>query len=74
MKKLPIGIQTFSKIIKGNYTYVDKTEDALNLIENYKLFFHNCEYLGHLEYKKDCFVVALLAMTCSLTYSVIARA
>ena len=25
MKKLPIGIQTFEKIIKGNYYYVDKT-------------------------------------------------
>ncbi len=26
MKNLPIGIQTFSKIGKGNYLYVDKTE------------------------------------------------
>jgi hypothetical protein len=39
MKKLPIGIQTFSEIIEDNYTYVDKTKDALNLIENYKYVF-----------------------------------
>ncbi|PMP92813.1 MAG: hypothetical protein C0170_02005, partial [Hydrogenobaculum sp.] len=25
MKNLPIGIQTFSKIIEDNYYYVDKT-------------------------------------------------
>ena len=25
MKKLPIGIQTFSEIIEEGYTYVDKT-------------------------------------------------
>jgi hypothetical protein len=25
MKKLPIGIQTFSELITGNYYYVDKT-------------------------------------------------
>ena len=26
MKYLPLGIQTFSKIIEGNYLYIDKTE------------------------------------------------
>ena len=26
MKRLPIGIQTFRKLIDGNYLYVDKTE------------------------------------------------
>lgn len=26
MKKLPIGIQTFSKIIEDNYYYADKTK------------------------------------------------
>ena len=26
MRKLPIGIQTFEKLRKGNYLYVDKTE------------------------------------------------
>jgi len=34
MKKLPIGIQTFEKIRKNNYIYIDKTAQALNLIEN----------------------------------------
>jgi len=33
-KKLPIGIQTFKKIIDGNYLYIDKTKEALELIEN----------------------------------------
>ena len=32
MKKLPVGIQTFSKLINGNYLYVDKTEDIYNLL------------------------------------------
>ena len=26
MKKLPIGIQTFSEVITNNYVYVDKTK------------------------------------------------
>ena len=39
MKKLPIGISTFSEIIKGNYVYIDKTREALELIENYKYVF-----------------------------------
>jgi len=39
MKKLPIGIQTFEEIIKQNYLYIDKTELALELIENYKYSF-----------------------------------
>ncbi len=34
MKKLPIGIQTFRKIIEGGYVYVDKTRFALKLIES----------------------------------------
>jgi len=34
MKKLPIGISTFSKIVEGDYIYVDKTPIALDLIEN----------------------------------------
>ena len=32
MKKLPIGIQTFSKLIEQNYLYIDKTEEIYNLI------------------------------------------
>ena len=41
MKKLPIGIQTFSKIrdIEDNYYYVDKTRDALRLIEQGSYYF-----------------------------------
>ena len=39
MKKLPIGIQTFSEIINQNYLYIDKTKYALDLIEDYKYVF-----------------------------------
>ena len=39
MKKLPIGIQTFSEIIEEQYTYVDKTGMAADLIENGKYYF-----------------------------------
>jgi hypothetical protein len=34
MKKLPIGISTFKKIVDRNYIYVDKTKIALDLIES----------------------------------------
>jgi hypothetical protein len=33
MKKLPLGIQTFSKLIKNDYLYVDKTQHIANLIQ-----------------------------------------
>jgi hypothetical protein len=39
MKKLPIGIQTFSIIREENYIYIDKTKYAFDLIENYKYVF-----------------------------------
>lgn len=39
LKKLPIGIQTFSKIREENYIYIDKTKEALELIENYSYTF-----------------------------------
>ena len=39
MKKLPVGIQTFSKIIEGDYLYIDKTEIAHSLIESYQYVF-----------------------------------
>ena len=39
MKKLPIGIQTFSEIRKENYLYIDKTKEAYNLINSYKYSF-----------------------------------
>ncbi|RUM46366.1 MAG: hypothetical protein DSY46_00115 [Hydrogenimonas sp.] len=38
-KRLPIGIQTFSKIRESDYVYVDKTKEALELIENYTYVF-----------------------------------
>ncbi len=37
--KLPIGIQTFSKIREDDYVYVDKTKEALDLIQNYEYVF-----------------------------------
>jgi hypothetical protein len=39
MKKLPIGIQTFSKIIKDNCVYVDKTRHIAELIDSGTYFF-----------------------------------
>jgi len=39
MKKLPIGISTFSTIREENYIYIDKTQDAYNLITNYNYTF-----------------------------------
>ncbi|MGA1825974.1 MAG: AAA family ATPase [bacterium] len=34
MKRLPIGVQTFSKLIENNYVYVDKTRDIYNLFSH----------------------------------------
>ena len=39
MKKLPIGIQTFEKIILENYCYADKTKIIYDLINNGTYFF-----------------------------------
>jgi len=39
LQKLPIGIQTFSDIREGNYLYIDKTDIALDVIENNKYVF-----------------------------------
>ena len=39
LKKLPLGLQSFEKIRKENYLYIDKTDIALNLIENYSYTF-----------------------------------
>ncbi|NBU97074.1 MAG: hypothetical protein EBS19_02485 [Spirochaetia bacterium] len=39
MKKLPIGIQTFSEIIRENYCYVDKTKMVSELLNSGKYFF-----------------------------------
>lgn len=37
--KYPIGIQTFEEIIKGGYSYVDKTELVYNLVKGGKYYF-----------------------------------
>ena len=39
MKKLPIGIQTFSKIRTGNYCYSDKTQLIAKLIDEGEFYF-----------------------------------
>jgi len=39
MKKLPIGLQNFSNIIREGYLYVDKTEHIYNLINEGQLYF-----------------------------------
>jgi len=39
LKKLPIGIQTFSEIIEDNYVYIDKTDIAYDLIDRGKYYF-----------------------------------
>ena len=39
LKKLPVGIYTFSEITEGDYLYIDKTEIAFDLIENNKYVF-----------------------------------
>ncbi len=39
MKKLPIGLNSLEKIIKGNYIYVDKTKKLYDLLEAGQYFF-----------------------------------
>ena len=39
MKKLPIGLQTFSKLQEGDYYYVDKTELIAKLVESGEYYF-----------------------------------
>ncbi len=39
MKRLPIGIQTFRKLIDGNYLYVDKTKHIHSLIVQESVYF-----------------------------------
>jgi len=39
LQKLPIGIQTFSKIRNGDYLYIDKTKEAYDLIESGTIFY-----------------------------------
>lgn len=39
MKKLPIGIHTFSKIMEGDYLYIDKTKEAYEILCSYQYVF-----------------------------------
>ena len=40
LKKLPLGIQTFSNIIdEADYLYIDKTKDALDIVNDSKYLF-----------------------------------
>jgi hypothetical protein len=39
MKKLPIGIQSFSEIRNEDYLYIDKTKEIFDLIDSYKYVF-----------------------------------
>ena len=39
MKKLPIGIQTFSELVQEDYLYIDKTEIIYRLITSGKVYF-----------------------------------
>ena len=39
MKELPVGIQTFRKLIDGNYLYVDKTEHIYKLLVHGSVYF-----------------------------------
>ncbi len=39
MKKLPIGIQTFSELVLRDYVYIDKTDIIHNLITQGKVYF-----------------------------------
>jgi hypothetical protein len=39
LKKLPLGIQNFRKIVDGNYVYVDKTRYIYDLISNASYYF-----------------------------------
>ena len=39
MKKLPLGIQNFRKIIEGGYVYVDKTQYVYELTNDASYYF-----------------------------------
>ena len=39
LQKLPIGIQTFKDIREDNYIYIDKTDIAYDIIDNYRYIF-----------------------------------
>ena len=41
LKYLPIGIQTFKNMRKGNYVYVDKTEHAYRIASKTGYYFYH---------------------------------
>ena len=40
MKTYPLGLQTFEKIIEGEYLYIDKTQEIYSLIRRKSYFFY----------------------------------
>lgn len=46
MKKLPLGIQTFSEVIKDGYVYIDKTKYIYDLIQGKYIFFSRPRRFG----------------------------
>ena len=46
MKKLPIGIQTFSEVIENGYVYIDKTKYIYELIKGKYIFFSRPRRFG----------------------------
>ena len=37
LKRCPIGVQTFEKVIEGNYLYIDKTEYIVGRLAHRKI-------------------------------------
>ena len=71
LKKLPIGIQTFSRIIEENYLYIDKTKELLDIANESVFIFLSrprrfgkslfldtirCLYEGRAELFKDLYI------------------
>ena len=71
LKKLPISIQTFSRIIEEDYFYIDKTDEVLKVIDDALYLFLSrprrfgkslfldtlrCAYEGRKELFKDLWI------------------
>jgi hypothetical protein len=39
LKRLPLGMSTFSELIQENYVYVDKTKDIYRMVTGGKYYF-----------------------------------
>ena len=57
-RKLPVGIQAFESLRKGQYMYVGKTEyiDVVNVLCPVDLYFYVCVQM----LKESLFLIALL--------------